>query len=721
MTPSILTTFIINTLKANIKDIYVYSVYAFGNITAKFGSTTFYQNTNFDEDADIVIVPNTAYTDNKDIDLPLDQDGNIKSGSYEITYTVKVEAEVKVYPEEGTNTVITPGSDTFTSLTLDPAVTGLADTLQALIDEYGSLQVKFYDLDGNVVAGVARDVVPVDDETINFDEVTVAGYTEIESIAFFVPETYEKTWIYTFCDETPVSDLCVTHNCYTSQLSVIDNTVYPATQTVNSRLLTIQYPRLANGTPVATTVTSESVSKTIGPNIWSGNYTVTNEVEIEWTGDDGLVNTNTITTQVEHEVSCDASLCDLFNCINALRVAYQSALQNGSRQLAQFQAMNFQVLLFVQSYTLAVQCQNTAKADQIINDLQLYLGDNSIAIPNSGCGCGCGDSGSSSNGVPAIIYPLYSDTSGDGGEYVPVTRTVNGHALSSDVTVTKTDVGLGNVPNEDATNPVNIDQTSSYRFVTDTEKATWNAKQAALTAATFGTFVDSLSSKATPVDADTIPLKDSADSNNAKEVTWTNIKATLETYFDTVYQGILPYVAEDAANKSTNVNTDQASNIKYPSVKAVFDWASGLFYPDSNPDSFIDAAGAVSAVVTQAITNGVTGHSPSEDVVYDALLTKEGKLTGQRFTSGPVVEALGTTIYRINTALGAVIFTALLQNTTARILTIINEDGTNTITIGATGFTFNGGGTFVVPATPLETVQVFFDGTGQTDIIVKTL
>lgn len=36
-------------------------------------------------------------------------------------------------------------------------------------------------------------------------------------------------------------------------------------------------------------------------------------------------------------------------------------------------------------------------------------------------------------------------------------------------------VGLGNVPNIDATNPANITQTSSYRFTTDTEKALWNS------------------------------------------------------------------------------------------------------------------------------------------------------------------------------------------------------------------------------------------------------
>jgi hypothetical protein len=34
---------------------------------------------------------------------------------------------------------------------------------------------------------------------------------------------------------------------------------------------------------------------------------------------------------------------------------------------------------------------------------------------------------------------------------------------------------------------------------------------------------------------------------------------------------------EDLTNKSTSVTTDQSSNTKYPSVKAVYDWAVGLF------------------------------------------------------------------------------------------------------------------------------------------------
>jgi hypothetical protein len=39
---------------------------------------------------------------------------------------------------------------------------------------------------------------------------------------------------------------------------------------------------------------------------------------------------------------------------------------------------------------------------------------------------------------------------------------------------------------------------------------------------------------------------------------------------------------EDLANKSTSVTTDQASNTKYPSVKAVYDWAVGLFATITN-------------------------------------------------------------------------------------------------------------------------------------------
>jgi len=56
-------------------------------------------------------------------------------------------------------------------------------------------------------------------------------------------------------------------------------------------------------------------------------------------------------------------------------------------------------------------------------------------------------------------------------------------------------------------------------------------------------------SKATPVDADEIPLVDSAASNTLKKLTWTNLKATLVAYF----RGQLPGTATNDTANSGNV------------------------------------------------------------------------------------------------------------------------------------------------------------------------
>lgn len=55
------------------------------------------------------------------------------------------------------------------------------------------------------------------------------------------------------------------------------------------------------------------------------------------------------------------------------------------------------------------------------------------------------------------------------------------------------------------------------------------------TAAGLASVTDAATSKATPVDADEVPLADSAASFGLKKLTWANIKATLKTYFDTLY------------------------------------------------------------------------------------------------------------------------------------------------------------------------------------------
>jgi len=60
------------------------------------------------------------------------------------------------------------------------------------------------------------------------------------------------------------------------------------------------------------------------------------------------------------------------------------------------------------------------------------------------------------------------------------------------------------------------------------------------TQANFEEFIDSAvldgaTAKTTPIDADSVALLDSADSNALKLTTWANVKAVLKTYFDTLY------------------------------------------------------------------------------------------------------------------------------------------------------------------------------------------
>jgi hypothetical protein len=87
------------------------------------------------------------------------------------------------------------------------------------------------------------------------------------------------------------------------------------------------------------------------------------------------------------------------------------------------------------------------------------------------------------------------------------------------------------------------------------------------------------------------------------------------------FQTPLGFTPENVANKSTSVNTDQASDTKYPSVKSVFDWASGIFT-------------TASAVATQ-IATALSGYATQ------AWVNSQGFLTS--ITSGNVTTALGFT------------------------------------------------------------------------------
>lgn len=73
------------------------------------------------------------------------------------------------------------------------------------------------------------------------------------------------------------------------------------------------------------------------------------------------------------------------------------------------------------------------------------------------------------------------------------------------------------------------------------------------TATDVGFNINAATEKATPIDADELGIVDSAASNVLKKITWANLKATLKTYFDTLYQAVLV--------SGTNIKTINGASI----------------------------------------------------------------------------------------------------------------------------------------------------------------
>jgi hypothetical protein len=73
--------------------------------------------------------------------------------------------------------------------------------------------------------------------------------------------------------------------------------------------------------------------------------------------------------------------------------------------------------------------------------------------------------------------------------------------------------------------------------------------------------INGATAKTTLVDADTVGLIDSEDSNILKKLSWSNIKATLKTYFDTLYQSVLTFGIAD--NNAVEIDSADVADNDY--------------------------------------------------------------------------------------------------------------------------------------------------------------
>lgn len=126
--------------------------------------------------------------------------------------------------------------------------------------------------------------------------------------------------------------------------------------------------------------------------------------------------------------------------------------------------------------------------------------------------------------------------------------------------------------------------------------------------------VDTSISKTTPIDADTMLLNDSASANIWKKISWANIKTTLKTYFDTLYQkgtGTTNYIPKFTGNTTLNNSI-------------IYDDGTNVGIGNATPSSKLDVSGDInlSGIVKGTAYTTSTALSTNVDFTAAQVFTK---------------------------------------------------------------------------------------------------
>jgi len=110
--------------------------------------------------------------------------------------------------------------------------------------------------------------------------------------------------------------------------------------------------------------------------------------------------------------------------------------------------------------------------------------------------------------------------------------------------------------------------TNAFTDAEKTKLGTIEANADVTDAVNVGSAVNDATAKPTPVDADTLPILDSAASFGLKKVTWANIKATLKTYFDGLYATVAiaktEYMLYACSDETTDLTLGDKISIRMP-------------------------------------------------------------------------------------------------------------------------------------------------------------
>lgn len=176
-------------------------------------------------------------------------------------------------------------------------------------------------------------------------------------------------------------------------------------------------------------------------------------------------------------------------------------------------------------------------------------------------------------------------------------------------------------------------------------------------------------------------------------VTSSSLATTLANYVTNsgLADSLLDYAT--VADKSTNVVTDQASNTKYPSVKSVYDWATGIFQTISQAaiQTFTSYKEAYS---TPAISAGVLNIDCAASNTF--VVNHDANITSLTFSNIPAGVVYSATLILKQDATGGRTFAApgsflwLSNGLAPSITTVANKRNVFTL------FTYDSGAVWIV-------------------------
>lgn len=314
------------------------------------------------------------------IGLPLDGDGNILEGNYDVLYDVFISQKKNWYSvfasDSSANTITVDGdvrdvlavSDTFSIL--DNAIAGTYTVLGIVFDQANS-----------------RSTISVASVVSNVSE---EGVLEV-----LIDTTYSPavSAAHEYCKITPpVMCFDVSHSCTASTIISKDTTSYGVGATLLSREHRLSSPDTipAAQRPADYVTSGDTITLR---NIWTGIYTtlITTVVQVQL--DSGLYVCYTVTGSKTYNVSCDTSLCCISDCLDAIAVRLEIAACDNPKEAERLRRLTSEINFYYSMYSIARACGDETKQRLLSDKIKSLL-------VSEACDCGCDDTG-----VSVLIEP----------------------------------------------------------------------------------------------------------------------------------------------------------------------------------------------------------------------------------------------------------------------------------------------------------------------------